>query len=251
MRAHQSRGRSQHLDHEPDDEPDVRLARLGKVLAFYRGNGQKRAEPGGQNRVQRRGQAGPVFPGREERETARASGGRRVAWCCRTRATAGPPTQLKPYTAGRAPGPRRRSGRGLARRPCAPLPERGHPDARRARRPDRHRGRRRPDRRTVIARSPARVRNRVSGGCDVEPSRDAVAGPRVTGRRVPPHREHRHRLLPRPSTVSPLGMTLPSVRDRDYLLERSGVIFKVIGDYERSNGAGEWPSQIWRDVCSG
>lgn len=161
------------------------------------------------------------------------------------------PTQLKPYTAGRAPGPRRRSGRGLARRPCAPLPERGHPDARRARRPDRHRGRRRPDRRTVIARSPARVRNRVSGGCDVEPSRDAVAGPRVTGRRVPPHREHRHRLLPRPSTVSPLGMTLPSVRDRDYLLERSGVIFKVIGDYERSNGAGEWPSQIWRDVCSG
>lgn len=34
----------------------------------------------------------------------------------------------------------------------------------------------------------------------------------------------------RPSTASPLGRTLPSVRDRDYLLDRSGVIFKVIGD---------------------
>ncbi|OWA26155.1 hypothetical protein B9W61_03755 [Streptomyces sp. CS057] len=59
------------------------------------------------------------------------------------------------------------------------------------------------------------------------------------------------RLLPRPSTVSPLGRTLPSVRDRDCLLDRCGVIFKVIGDYERSKGAGKWPSQIWRDVCSG
>ncbi|MDQ0847488.1 hypothetical protein [Streptomyces sp. V1I6] len=33
-----------------------------------------------------------------------------------------------------------------------------------------------------------------------------------------------------PSTTSPLGRALPSVRDRDYLLDRSGVIFKVIGD---------------------
>ncbi|MFI5725313.1 nucleotidyltransferase domain-containing protein [Streptomyces cyaneofuscatus] len=34
----------------------------------------------------------------------------------------------------------------------------------------------------------------------------------------------------RPSTPSPLGRALPTVRDRDYLLDRSGVIFKVIGD---------------------
>ncbi|MFJ4611996.1 nucleotidyltransferase domain-containing protein [Streptomyces griseus] len=34
----------------------------------------------------------------------------------------------------------------------------------------------------------------------------------------------------RPSTASPLGRALPTVRDRDYLLDRSGVIFKVIGD---------------------
>ncbi|MEV7470896.1 hypothetical protein AB0O20_30980 [Streptomyces kronopolitis] len=33
-----------------------------------------------------------------------------------------------------------------------------------------------------------------------------------------------------PSTTSPLGTALPAVRDRDYLLDRSGVIFKVIGD---------------------
>ncbi|WP_244229935.1 nucleotidyltransferase domain-containing protein [Kitasatospora albolonga] len=32
------------------------------------------------------------------------------------------------------------------------------------------------------------------------------------------------------STTSPLGRALPTVRDRDYLLDRSGVIFKVIGD---------------------
>ncbi|WP_235030801.1 hypothetical protein [Nonomuraea solani] len=25
----------------------------------------------------------------------------------------------------------------------------------------------------------------------------------------------------------------------------------VQGDYDRSKGAGEWPSQIWRDACSG
>ncbi|MER5969435.1 nucleotidyltransferase domain-containing protein [Streptomyces sp. NPDC002055] len=33
-----------------------------------------------------------------------------------------------------------------------------------------------------------------------------------------------------PSTDSPLGQALLAVRDRDYLLDRSGVIFKVIGD---------------------
>ncbi|MCZ0983948.1 hypothetical protein O1L60_45120 [Streptomyces diastatochromogenes] len=34
----------------------------------------------------------------------------------------------------------------------------------------------------------------------------------------------------RPSISSPLGRAVPTVRDRDYLLDRSGVIFKVIGD---------------------
>ncbi|AZS76145.1 hypothetical protein DDE74_39620 [Streptomyces lydicus] len=33
-----------------------------------------------------------------------------------------------------------------------------------------------------------------------------------------------------PSMTSPLGTALPAIRDRDYLLDRSGVIFKVIGD---------------------
>ncbi|MER5302145.1 hypothetical protein ABT039_22180 [Streptomyces lasiicapitis] len=33
-----------------------------------------------------------------------------------------------------------------------------------------------------------------------------------------------------PSTTSPLGSALPAIRDRDYLLDRAGIIFKVIGD---------------------
>jgi predicted nucleotidyltransferase len=33
-----------------------------------------------------------------------------------------------------------------------------------------------------------------------------------------------------PWTHSPLGTALPAVRDRDYLLDRAGIIFKVIGD---------------------
>ncbi|MFJ4962786.1 nucleotidyltransferase domain-containing protein [Streptomyces sp. NPDC088729] len=42
------------------------------------------------------------------------------------------------------------------------------------------------------------------------------------GTSTPPSSRH--------STASPLGRALPAVRDRDYLLDRSGVVFKVIGD---------------------
>ncbi|MEV6857491.1 hypothetical protein AB0M89_27245 [Streptomyces microflavus] len=62
----------QHLDHQLGGESGVRLARLGAVLPRRGDVGQKRAEPGGQGRIQGRGQARSALPGREERETARA-----------------------------------------------------------------------------------------------------------------------------------------------------------------------------------
>ncbi|MFJ9641437.1 hypothetical protein [Streptomyces sp. NPDC101178] len=62
----------QHLDHQLGGERGVGLAGLGAVLARGGDIGQERAEPGGQGRIQRCGQAGPALCVRDEREAARA-----------------------------------------------------------------------------------------------------------------------------------------------------------------------------------